>query len=244
MGNIKWGLSTLKPAGYFFSAVASLALAAPIPAMAQQPAPPPKPALQPGQWRIMVHTPSDWVLQIDPRMPGTKSYLCKPLACYDPAIVSLTAASTLAKHPDPRALDRLAKVQLPRNLLAQSMAGSIMTEGAKQTQLISSVAGTVTGYPAVLMEAKIIDEQRISYLATDIIFENSVMLTIVSSASSRDDAKRHIDLFLSGVELEEGPSIDPAAPVAPPVAAVPSATPASPTQSHPGQIDVDGRRAL
>jgi hypothetical protein len=81
-------------------------------------------------------------------------FKCKPLACPDAATVTITFLKSPTRHPDPQALEKFAKVELPKSMRALDAAREILSDGAEKIETVSSKTATLKGYPAVVSETK------------------------------------------------------------------------------------------
>jgi hypothetical protein len=68
---------------------------------------------------------------------ATRIFKCKPLACSDAETITVLFAKSPTRHPDPQALDKFAKVDLPKSIRAADAAREVLRSGdAKVDTLI------------------------------------------------------------------------------------------------------------
>ncbi|HTJ02064.1 MAG TPA: hypothetical protein VL492_04680 [Methylovirgula sp.] len=206
----------------------ALSAAAQSPLFAQ--AEPPKPGatplapIPPGGIRVTVRPPVDWVKrELRTGNAVTEVYICKSLACFNPSTVSVKSVPTLARHPDPRALEALAKTTLPKMILAQGASQMIMSDGKIVTKILSSKVTELAGYPAIIMETNKTGLPKPEFRAIGLIFAGPIMLIIASQSTVLADAEAHLTSFVSLITFTEGPKTPNDVP----------ATPAVPAQKPP-----------
>ena len=136
-------------------------------------------------------------------------FKCKPLACPDAAIVTITFLKSPTRHPDPQALEKFAKVELPKSMRALDAAREILSDGAEKIETVSSKTATLKGYPAVVSETKFSKGKTATYLDSAIVFAGPVMIRVFSTSQNRDWAKKALDQFVEVMNIEEGPPLPP-----------------------------------
>ena len=136
-------------------------------------------------------------------------FKCKPLACPDAATVTITFLKSPTRHPDPQALEKFAKVELPKSMRALDAAREILTDGAEKIETMSSKTATLKGYPAVVSETKFSKGKTATYLDSAIVFAGPVMIRVFSTSQNRDRAKKTLDQFVEVMNIEEGPPLQP-----------------------------------
>jgi hypothetical protein len=136
-------------------------------------------------------------------------FKCKPLACPDAATVTNTFLKSPTRHPDPQALEKFAKVELPKSMRAPDAAREILTDGAEKIETMSSKTATLKGYPAVVSETKFSKGKTATYLDSAIVFAGPVMIRVFSTSQNRDWAKKTLDQFVEVMNIEEGPPLPP-----------------------------------
>jgi hypothetical protein len=136
-------------------------------------------------------------------------FKCKPLACPDAATVTITFLKSPTRHPDPQALEKFAKVELPKSMRALDAAREILTDGAEKIETMSSKTATLKGYPAVVSETKFSRGKTATYLESAMVFAGPVMIRVFSTSQNRDWAKKTLDQFVEVMNIEEGPPLQP-----------------------------------
>ena len=136
-------------------------------------------------------------------------FKCKPLACPDAATVTIPFLKSPTRHPDPQALEKFAKVELPKSMRALDAAREILSDGAEKIETVSSKTATLKGYPAVVSETKFSKGKTATYLDSAIVFAGPVMIRVFSTSQNRDRAKKALDQFVEVMNIEEGPPLPP-----------------------------------
>jgi hypothetical protein len=90
-----------------------------VPAFAQMAGDDASKPLKPGGVRITAKSPEPdkWDEQRSPN-GMVRVFKCKPLACPDTASVTIAFLKSPTRHPDPQALEKFAKVELPKSMRA------------------------------------------------------------------------------------------------------------------------------
>lgn len=190
------------------AAVCALLLAAP--ASAETAGDDASKPIKPGAVRITTKAPEPdkW----DARRSANgmvRVFKCKPLACPDAATVTIAFLKSPTRHPDPRALEKFAKIELPKSIRALDAAREILTDGAEKIETISSKTATLKGYPGVISENKFSKGKTATYLDIAIVFAGPVMIRVHAISQNRDLAKKMLDQFVEAMRIEEGPPLPP-----------------------------------
>jgi hypothetical protein len=181
-----------------------------IPAFAQAPGEDTSKPIKPGAVRITTKAPEPDKWDGQRSANGmVRVFKCKPLACPDAATVTITFLKSPTRHPDPQALEKFAKVELPKSMRALDAAREILTDGAEKIETISSKTATLKGYPAVVSETKFSKGKTATYLDAAIVFAGPVMIRVFSTSQNRDWAKKSLDQFVEVMNIEEGPALPP-----------------------------------
>jgi hypothetical protein len=169
--------------------------------------------LKPGGVRVTTRAPDA------DKWDGRKSanglqrvFKCKPLACADAEIVTITFSKSPTRHPDPEALEKLAKTDLPKSIHAADAAREVMADGDAKLETLSSTTATLKGYPAVTNETKLSQGKVFIYLDTAIIFAGPIMIRLQSVSKSRVLAQKSMNEFVEAMKIEEGPPGNPSLP--------------------------------
>ena len=170
--------------------------------------------LNPGGVRVTTRAPEpDKWNSVKTANGSQRIFKCKPLACSDPQTVSFTFQKSPTKKPDPKALEKFAKVDLPKSIRAASAAREVLSDGADKIETLVSETATLKGYPSVLNESKISQGSKSAYLEIAIIFAGPVMIRVQSSSPNQQLAKTALSQFIDVMRIEEGPA--PVAPLKP-----------------------------
>ena len=168
--------------------------------------------LNPGAIRVTTRAPDPdkWVVQRNAN--GTQRiFRCKPLACPDPQAVSFVFLKSPTLHPDPKALEKFAKEDLPKRIRAAGAAREVMSDGTDKIETLASATATLKGYPSVVNESKFSRGKRETFMQTAIIFAGPIMIRVQSSSADRELAQKTMDQFIEIMRIEEGPPGPPPA---------------------------------
>lgn len=161
----------------------------------------------PGGLSITTRTPVDFVaLEAKPN-PRTTVFQCKPLACAVPAFLSVGSGSSPARHPDPAALERFAKVDLPKQILAKDASDAILSDGKSRTVLLGSRVGTAKGFPAITLDFRKSVDGHVNLLTVVSIFAGPSVVTVKSESAERRLVDKNLQLMLDNITLVEGAPI-------------------------------------
>jgi hypothetical protein len=164
--------------------------------------------IKPGAVRVTTKAPEadKWTAQRSAN--GTvRLFKCKQLACPDATTVTIMFSKSPTRHPDPKALEKLAKVDLPKSVRALDAAREILTDGAEKVETMSSKTATLKGYPAVVSENKFSKGKAATYLDIAIVFAGPMMIRLNSVSQDREFAKKTLDQFVEVMNIEEGPPV-------------------------------------
>jgi hypothetical protein len=199
-----------------------------MPAFAQTAVDDPTAPVKPGAVRVTTKAPEPdkWTSQRSAN--GTvRLFKCKQLACPDVTTVTIMFSNSPTRHPDPKALEKFAKVDLPKSMRALDAARGILTDGAEKVETMGSKTTTLKGYPAVVAENKFSKGKTATYLDIAIVFAGPMMIRFSSVSQDRDFAKKTLDQFVEVMNIEEGPPVD-----------------TSPTPAPPGAKPADAKNAI
>lgn len=181
------------------------------PAAAQTPdkAAPAKPTFQ---LRAKPPEPDKWNAKRDANNPRT-TYDCKPLACPDKVRVIISAGKSPTRNPDPQALEKLAKVDLPKAARAASASREVMSDGAEKIDTLVSETTKLHGYPAVINETKYSRPNASVYKGIAIIFAGPAMVRVEAISPDQALMKKSLDDFIRVMEFDQNaPAPDPKKP--------------------------------
>jgi hypothetical protein len=165
--------------------------------------------IKPGAVRVITKAPEPdkWTSQRSPN-GAVRLFKCKQLACPDATTVTIIFSKSPTRHPDPKALEKLAKVDLPKSMRALDAAREILTDGAEKVETVTSKTATLKGYPAVVSENKFSRGKTATYLDVAIVFAGPMMIRLNSISQDRDFAKKTLDQFVEVMNIEEGPPLE------------------------------------
>jgi hypothetical protein len=156
------------------------------------------------QLKIKPPEPGKWNVSRDPKRAHTV-YSCKTLACPDLIRVTIAASRSPTQKPDPQALEKLAKVDLPKATRAANAAREIMSDGAETIETLLSETTSFHGYPAVVNETKYARGKAVVYKKITIIFAGLAMIRIEAVSPNQALAQKSLGEFIGGMEFQEGP---------------------------------------
>jgi hypothetical protein len=179
------------------------------PANGQAAAPP----IRPGAVRITTRPPEldKWDFQKSAN-GAQRVYKCKPLACADAETITFIIQKSPTSHPDPQALEKLAKVDLPKSVRAVDAMREVLTNGAQKIDTLTSKTGTLKNYPAVLNETRFSQANVVVFANIAIVFAGPAMIRIQSVSPNRDLAQKTLNQFVDAMKIEEGPPLQPGVP--------------------------------
>ena len=164
------------------------------------------------QMRVTTRAPEPEKWSAQKNANGTQRvFKCKPLACPDRQTVAFTFQKSPTRHPDPKALERFAKEELPRSIRAAGAAREVLSDGAEKIETLASDIATLKGYPSVVNESKFSRGKSEAYVQTAIIFAGPLMIRVQSSSPDRALAQKALNEFIGVMRIEEGPSPQPKA---------------------------------
>lgn len=186
---------------FAFALATLLALAGPVAAQTPGKAAPSKPGTT-FQLRAKPPEPDKWVAKRDGNNPRTH-YDCKPLACADKVRVTISAGKSPTRNPDPQALEKLAKVDLPKAARAANAAREIMSDGAESIETVVSETTKLHGYPAVVNETRYSKPNATTFRGTVIIFAGPAMIRVEATSPNQALMKKSLDDFIRVMEFDQ-----------------------------------------
>jgi len=159
---------------------------------------------KPGTFQLRAKAPEadKWNAQRDPKNPRTV-YDCKPLACADKIRVTISAGRSPTRNPDPQALEKLAKVDLPKAARATNASREIMSDGAEKVETLLSETTKFHGYPAVINETRYSRPNATVYKGTAIIFAGPAMVRVEAVSPDQALMKKSLDDFIRVMEFDQ-----------------------------------------
>lgn len=172
--------------------------------------------IAPGGVRITARNPlqGNWVC-------SGQACTCKPLACAAASRVSYSSAPTPARNPNPQALEKFAKIEMPKRIRAANAAQGVLSDGKDKFEVLTSNVAKHHGYPSVLSETKAIKGTSTIFITSALIFAGPVLLTVTSISTDRGVAMSSLNEFIRAMTIEEGPPLNPRQPPPPAVPAPP-----------------------
>jgi hypothetical protein len=169
--------------------------------------------INPGGVRITVRNPllGNWDCR-------AQVCTCKPLACAASSQVRYHTAPSPARKPDPQALERFAKVDVPKQIMAANAAQGVLSDGKDKFEMLGTKVSNHLGYPSVLSETTFTRDKKVVYLATAMIFAGPALVTVTSVSPDRAVAMKSLNDLIRAMSIEEGPPIGPNIRPAPPAA--------------------------
>jgi hypothetical protein len=163
--------------------------------------------LKPGAFRLKVRPPEPgkWNVQRDSKTTRT-FYTCKPLACTDALRVSVFAARSPLRTPNPEDLERLATIDLPKAAHAASAAREISPDGVEKIETVVSETASYHGYPAVNNLTKYSKADAVVFKGTALIFAGPAMIRLEVTSPVEGLVKESMAGFIAGMQFEEGPA--------------------------------------
>ncbi len=189
----------------------------------------------PGGVRVTTRAPDPGKWDQVPVPPGSpRTFNCKPLACSDATRVVVTMLRSPTRDPDPKALEKFAKVDLPKAIRAQSAAQDVLSDGANKMETITSATARLKDHPAVLNETRFTAGKKIVFINTAIIFVGPIMLKFAAMSPNRELAQKSLAEFIAAADIKEGPPLPVTSGTQPvPVPLTPSRPEAPPTAVSP-----------
>lgn len=173
----------------------------------------PKPPVKPGAVRVTTRAPEPDKWDAQRTADGLqRTFKCKPLACPDAETVSFHFSRSPTRHPDPQALEKFAKVDLPKSIRAADAAREVLSDGTEKIETVSSKTATLKGYPAVVNESKLTRGKASAYVEIAIIFAGPAMIRVQSASPNRELAQKSLNDFIEAMRIEEGPAVAPGEP--------------------------------
>ena len=166
--------------------------------------------VKPGSVRVTTRAPEPDKWSAQHSANGTQRvFRCKPLACPDAQTVSFVFLKSPTRHPDPTALEKFAKVDLPKSIRAAAAAREVLSDGTDKIETLKSDTATLKSYPSVINESKLSRGKAASFFETAIIFAGPVMIRIQSVSPNQTLAQKALTEFIDVMRIEEGPPAPP-----------------------------------
>jgi hypothetical protein len=166
--------------------------------------------IKPGSTRVTTRAPEPEKWDAQRSANGAQRiFRCKPLACADAQTVSFRFSKNPTRTPDPEALEKFAKIDLPKSIRAAGAAREVLSDGTEKIETLVSKSATLKGYPSVVNESKFSRGQASSYIQTAIIFAGSLLIRVQSTSPNQELAHKALEEFVEIMRIEEGPPAPP-----------------------------------
>jgi hypothetical protein len=175
---------------------------------------PPRSPFTPGGTRLTtkVPDPDNWISRFD---KGKTIYTCRPLACADAVSVTVTPGQSPTRNPNPQALEKLAKVDIPKRMKAVTAAASVLSDQDSKFETLTSKVTSMLGYPSVDDEMKLTRGKVSVFMDVALIFAGPLMVTVTATSPDRAVAVKSLNDFIGAMKIEDGPGLPSRPPVAP-----------------------------
>jgi hypothetical protein len=134
-------------------------------------------------------------------------FTCKVLVCPEPASVVVIRRVVRGARPDKAALDKIAKVNIPKLNEARNLELQVRSDNRAKVETVSSGTTRFGNYDAILSETKITVTDRSRFTSIAMILAGRMIVTISSEAGDRATARKAIDEFATNFTVEEGPPV-------------------------------------
>jgi hypothetical protein len=146
--------------------------------------------------------PGKWAYQ---RINNRDQWQCRPLACADNGIVTISVTKSPAPHPDPVALEKFAKTQLPEVFEKANANLGNLTGATRQLKLVSTSTGKIRGYYAIRTVGDLSTEKGQFKTVSAMMFVDASFVLITSTATNLSTARKNLDDFANAMEIEDHP---------------------------------------
>ena len=140
----------------------------------------------------------------------TRLWACRPLACGGAAVVAIQTAQSPTRHPDRKALEKMAKF-MPAQARAQDIMMEAVSDGEDRMTPLSSTVTEVRGYPAIMSESKRTSKSKVTYNVRGDMFIGIMIVRVLSVSTDRADAKKNFEAFVTALEVLDVPPEEPVA---------------------------------
>ncbi|SEB90462.1 hypothetical protein SAMN05444161_0114 [Rhizobiales bacterium GAS191] len=151
---------------------------------------------------IRTHSPDPgkWAFQ---RVDGRDEWKCRPLACADNGVVSITMSKNPTPHPDPVALANFAKGAFRVSLEAQGT--KVVEAGGKitATKVVSTSVDKVRGYHALRYVNELSGDNGTVQVVGASIFVGALLVKVSSASTSLATARKNFDDFTHAMEIDD-----------------------------------------
>ncbi len=146
--------------------------------------------------------PGKWAYQ---RINNHDQWQCRPLACADNGIVSISVTKSPTPHPDPVALKNFAKTQVPELFEKANANLGNLTGATRQLKLVSTSTEKMRGYYAIRTIGDLSTEKGQFKTVSAMMFVDASFVLITSTATNLSTAQKNLDDFAKAMEIEDHP---------------------------------------
>ncbi|MBW0003713.1 MAG: hypothetical protein JO216_09500 [Hyphomicrobiales bacterium] len=145
--------------------------------------------------------PAKWVYQ---KINERDQWRCRPLSCPDNSVVTVTITKSPTPRPDPVALDRYVKIEIPK---ANEKFNATLPnpQGVREAKLVSSAVEKVHGYYAIRSIFDMMNDKGSFEAVALTIFAGGSLVKFDSAATTLPTARKNLDDFVSAMQIEGRP---------------------------------------
>ena len=154
--------------------------------------------------------PEQWTPQIEQgARDGTvrTGYTCKVLICPEPASVVVTRNVVRGARPDKTALEKIAKVNIPKMNEARNLELQVRSDNKAKFETLSSNTTKFGVFDSILSETKLTVAGRSRFASVATILAGRMIVIIRAEAGDRVTARKAVDAFAQSFTIEEGPPV-------------------------------------
>jgi hypothetical protein len=146
--------------------------------------------------------------------PGKWAYLkvndkdqwrCRPLACADNSVVTIAITKSTTPRPDPVALDKYVKTEMPKNVEKYNATLPNSAGTIREVKLVSATVDKIHGYYAVRSTYEMTNDKGPFASVRAMIFASGSLVTIDSASMTLATAKTNLDDFTKALQIEGHP---------------------------------------
>jgi hypothetical protein len=129
---------------------------------------------------------------------------CRPLACPDNSIVTIGVTKSPTPRPDPVALDKYVKNEIPK-ANEKFNASLPNSQGIREAKLVSASVDKTHGYYVIRSTYDMTSDKGNYESVRALIFAGGSLVTMESSSITLPTARKNLDDFLMAMEIEGHP---------------------------------------
>ncbi|MCA3654200.1 MAG: hypothetical protein IOB85_08380 [Methylobacterium sp.] len=151
--------------------------------------------IRPGQTRLALENPDTekWTVhRLDSGSTARTVFICRPLACAAPSVVTYARIVSPTRKPDREALQALAIA----NTDSMKADGWAIVSAAR--------VSTHRGFPSTHHVLRKEIDGKMEYSHYTAVFPGNLAFSISSRSANSDVARRNLELFLNAVEIKDG----------------------------------------